>query len=142
MARTWAGLLGMDNRLVRAVARTPATVRTKLLVAFLVIALLLVLVGVLGLRFLGQANARVEGLGTLQARSATYETLQTQANMLRNLLGFRVGGDPGPAALTGAKSSLGGRRWALVDGEIRFGLSQLGPSTSEVTLRLRAAARR
>jgi signal transduction histidine kinase len=123
----------MDNRLVRMVARTPATVRAKLLVAFLVIAMLLVLVGVLGLRFLGQANARVEGLGTLQARSAAYGTLQTQANMLRNLLGFRVGGDPGPASLTGAKSSLGGRRWALVDGEIRFALSQLGPSTSEVT---------
>jgi signal transduction histidine kinase len=133
MARSWAGLLGMDNGLVRMVARTPATVRAKLLVAFLVIAMLLVLVGVLGLRFLGQANARVEGLGTLQARSAAYGTLQTQANMLRNLVGFRVGGDPGPSGLTGAKSSLGGRRWALVDGEIRFALSQLGPSTSEVT---------
>jgi signal transduction histidine kinase len=123
----------MDNRLVRMVARTPATVRTKLLAAFLVIAMLLVLVGVLGLQFLGQANSRVEGLGTLQARSAAYGTLQTQANMLRQLLGFRVGGDTGPAILTGAKSSAGGRRWALVDGEIRFGLSQLGPSTSEVT---------
>ena len=58
-----------------AVARAPANVRTKLLVAFLVIAALLVLVGVLGLRFLGQANARVERLGTLQLRSATYQAL-------------------------------------------------------------------
>ncbi len=91
------------------------------------------LVGVLGLRFLAQANARVEGLGILQARSSTYNELQTQASMLRQLLGFRNGGDPGPATVTGAKSSFGGRRWALVDGEIRFGLSELGPSTSEVT---------
>jgi signal transduction histidine kinase len=111
----------------------PANVRTKLLVAFLGIAALLVLVGVVGLRFLGQANARVEGLGTLQARSSTYNELQTQASMLRQLLGFRNGGDPGPATVTGAKSSFGGRRWVLVDGTIRFGLSELGPSTSEAT---------
>ena len=49
--------------------------RTKLLVAFLVIAALLVVVGVLGLRVLGQANARVERLGALQLRSSTYQTL-------------------------------------------------------------------
>jgi signal transduction histidine kinase len=108
-------------------------VRTKLLVAFLGIAALLVMVGVVGLRFLGQANARVENLGTLQLRSSTYQTLQTEADLLRQLIGFRIGGDPGPAGLTGAKSSLGGRRWALVDGAIRFALSQLGPSTSEAT---------
>jgi signal transduction histidine kinase len=132
-SRRWAALVGSDNRLVRAVAVAPANVRTKLLVAFLGIAALLVLVGVLGLRFLAQANARVEGLGTLQARSSTYDELQTQASMLRQLLGFRNGGDPGPATVTGAKSSFGGRKWALVDGEIRFGLSELGPSTSAVT---------
>ena len=125
--------LGSDNRLVRAVARAPAKVRTKLLVAFLAIAALLVLVGVVGLRLLGQANARVENLGTLQLRSATYQELQTQSGMLRQLLGLRVGGDPGGAGLTGGTRSLGGRRWALVDASIRFGLSQLGPSTSEAT---------
>jgi len=131
--RRWAALVGSDTRLARGVARVPAKVRTKLLVAFLGIAALLVLVGVVGLRFLGQSNARVENLGTLQLRSATYETLQTQANILRQLLGLRVGGDPGAASITGAKASLGGRRWVLVDVEIRFALSQLGPSTSEVT---------
>ena len=53
--------------------------------------------------------------------------------MLRQLLALRVGGDPGAATITGAASSLEGRRWALVDDAIRFALSQLGPSTSEVT---------
>ena len=48
------GGAGADNRLVRLVARVPATVRTKLLVAFLAIAALLVLVGVLGLRCSGR----------------------------------------------------------------------------------------
>jgi signal transduction histidine kinase len=125
--------IGTDNRLVRAVARVPARLRTKLLIAFLGIAALLVLVGVVGLRFLAQANTRVENLGTLQLRASTYQTLQTQADMLRQLLALRVGGDPGAATITQAKTSLGGRRWALVDDSIRFALSQLGPSTSEAT---------
>ena len=67
-------LPGTDNRLVRAVAGAPATVRTKLLVAFLIIAALLVLIGVLGLRLLGQSNARVQQLGTLQLQSEVYQT--------------------------------------------------------------------
>src|SRR6516225_7036952 len=97
--RRRAVLRGMDNRLVRAVAVVPATVRTKLLVAFLIIAALLVLVGVLGLRVLGQSNARVERLGTLQVRSSAYETLQAQANELQQQLGLRASGDPGAASL-------------------------------------------
>ena len=133
--RKWAAVTSGDNWLVRAVARVPAHVRTKLLVAFLGIVALLVVVGFLGLRFLGQANGRVERLGLLQERSATYDTIQTEATLLRQLLGFRAGGESGPAILTGAKTSLGGRRWVLVDGEIGFALSQLGPATSEATYR-------
>ena len=75
---------------MRVVAGAPATVRTKLLVAFLVIAALLVLVGVLGLRVLGQANARVERLGTLQLRSAPYQALEAYATDLRQTLGVRA----------------------------------------------------
>jgi signal transduction histidine kinase len=131
--RRWA-LVGIDNRLARAVAGTPLTVRTKLLVAFLGIAALLVLVGVLGLRFLGQSNGRVERLGTLQLRASTYQTLQTQAKELRQLLALRAGGQPGVAILTGEKSPLpGGRTWFYVDKTIKFALSELGPSTNEVT---------
>jgi signal transduction histidine kinase len=130
----WAALVGMDNRLVRGVARAPAKVRTKLLVSFLVIAALLVLVGFLGLRFLGQANARVEGLGTLQKRSTVYVQLQTEATLLRQLLGFRDSSESGQATLTGGKSSsAGGPQWKLVDQEILFALSQLSPSTTEAT---------
>ena len=88
-----------DNPLVRAVGRVPVKVRTKLLVAFAVIAALLVAVGVLGLRVLGQSNARVESLGTLQLRAATYQSLQTQAQQLRQLLAIRAGGRPEPRHL-------------------------------------------
>jgi signal transduction histidine kinase len=130
--RRWAARVGMDNRLVRAIAGAPATVRTKLLVGFLAIAALLVVVGVLGLRFLGQANARVERLGTLQLRSSAYDTLQTQANQLRQLLALRGGGEPGVAKYSGSTGSLpGGRQWVLVDKTIAFALSPLGFSTNE-----------
>ena len=44
-----------DNPVVRAVARLPAKLRTKLLVSFLTIAGLLVLVALLGVRVLGQS---------------------------------------------------------------------------------------
>src|SRR5215203_1514433 len=132
--RRWAALVGADNVLVRGAARVPANVRTKLLFGFLIIATLLVLVGLLGLRFLGQANARVERLGTLQQRASTYQTLQTQANQLRQLLALRAGGEPGFSTLTGAKTSLpGGRDWVLVDKTIAFALSALSPSTNEAT---------
>jgi hypothetical protein len=79
------------SALVRAVGGVPVKVRTKLLVAFAVIAALLVLVAVLGLRVLGQSNARVESLGKLQQRAAAYQSLQSQAQQLRQLLAIRVG---------------------------------------------------
>ena len=54
-----------ENPLVRAVGRMPAGVHVKLLVAFVGAALLVVVLGVLGLRLLGQSNERVETLGAL-----------------------------------------------------------------------------
>jgi signal transduction histidine kinase len=82
-----------DNPLVRAVGRVPAGVHVKLLVAFVGTALLVVVVGVLGLRLLGQSNERVETLGTLQARAFAYGKLRSDASHVRGLLGQRVGGD-------------------------------------------------
>ena len=70
-----------DNPLVRAIARVPATVNRKLLVAFVGIVVLLVTVGVLGLRVLGDANERVETLGKLQQRTAAYQQLFTDASL-------------------------------------------------------------
>ena len=67
------------NPLVWAVARVPARVRTKLLVAFLAIAALLVVVALLGLRVLGQSNARAARLGTLQVRVGGYRELEADA---------------------------------------------------------------
>jgi len=128
----WPTLVGRDSWLAHAVARAPVRVRTKLLVAFLVIAGMLVVVGILGVRFLGQSNARVERVGTLQERASTYETIETQASAVRQELALRVGTMQGFARLTGAKSSaLGGRRWVLVDRAIASALSELSFSTNE-----------
>ena len=82
-----------DNPLVRAVGRVPAGVHAKLLVAFVGTALLVVVVGVLGLRLLGQSNERVETLGTLQVRAFGYGKLRSDARSVRGLLSQRVGSD-------------------------------------------------
>jgi signal transduction histidine kinase len=105
--------------------------RTKLLVAFLAIAGLLVVVGFFGLRFLGESNARVERLGTLQLRVSTYHAVQAQADGLRALLDRRTA-DAGFETLTNSKSvPLGGRRWTGVDETILFAVSQFSLSTNE-----------
>ena len=82
-----------DNALVRAVGRVPARVHTKLLVAFVGTVLLVVVLGLLGLRLLGQSNERVETLGTLQERSFAYGRLQSDTLHVRLLQAENVGGD-------------------------------------------------
>jgi signal transduction histidine kinase len=82
-----------DNPLVRAVGRVPAGVHVKLLVAFVGTALLVVVLGALGLRLIGQSNERVETLGTLQVRAFAYGKLRSDAGNVRGLLSQRVGGD-------------------------------------------------
>jgi signal transduction histidine kinase len=82
-----------DNPLVRAVGRVPAGVHVKLLVAFVGTALLVVVLGALGLRLIGQSNERVETLGTLQVRAFAYGKLRSDAGNIRGLLSQRVGGD-------------------------------------------------
>jgi signal transduction histidine kinase len=127
------GLGRADNPLVRAVGRAPVTLRTKLLVAFAVIAALLVAVAVLGLRVLGQSNSRVESLGTLQLRASTYQALQTQAQQLRQLLSVRAAADPSQDRYTGGDfaTRFKSRDWLLVDKAIEAQLSQLGPALDE-----------
>ncbi len=83
----------IDDPFVRAVARLPVTVRTKLLIAFVGTSMLLVAVGLLGQLVLGQSNDRVASLGALRERAIGYAELQQQVNDLRNLLAENVGDD-------------------------------------------------
>src|SRR4051794_11812792 len=82
-----------DNPLVRAVARVPAGVHLKLLVAFVGTAALVVGLGLLGLRLLGESNDRVEALGQLQERAFAYGKLRSDAVNVRLLLSENVAGD-------------------------------------------------
>jgi signal transduction histidine kinase len=75
-----------DNPLVRAVGRLPAKVHTKLLIAFVGTAVLLVAVGLLGQRVLGQSNDRVGSLGALQQRAFAYGQLLSDTAHVRDLL--------------------------------------------------------
>jgi signal transduction histidine kinase len=107
-------------------------VRTKLLVAFVGIVALFVLVGSLGLRALGQSDARVETLGTLQLRASAYRELETTSAHLRQLLALRAGGE-GWNRYLGRKTSFEQSRRSLVllDQSIAATLSTLGPATDE-----------
>jgi signal transduction histidine kinase len=82
-----------DNPLARAVGHLPAKVHIKLLVAFVGTAVLVVAVGLLGLRVLGQSNERVERLGALQERAFAYGKLQSDAFHVRALEAENVAAD-------------------------------------------------
>src|SRR5262245_21115473 len=83
----------IDDPLVRAIARVPVTVRTKLLIAFVGTSMLLVAVGLLGQLVLGQSNDRVVRLGEIQERATGYGKLRQQVLDLRQLLAENVAGD-------------------------------------------------
>jgi signal transduction histidine kinase/HAMP domain-containing protein len=69
-------VLAATQWLPRLVARVPATVHAKLLVAFLVIVVLLITLGIVGLRVLSGANRRGEELVKRQERIAAYRQFQ------------------------------------------------------------------
>ena len=81
------------DALVRAVARLPVKVRTKLLTAFVGTSLLLVAVGLLGQLVLGQSNDRVASVGPLQERAVEYARLKASAEHLRDVMAQNAGED-------------------------------------------------
>src|SRR2546422_10371198 len=62
--------------LIRRVARLPVSVYTKLLAAFLAIAVLFIMIGAVGLGVLSQVNRHTEELVTLHRKIAAYRQLQ------------------------------------------------------------------
>jgi signal transduction histidine kinase len=66
----------MKAWLIGLVARVPARVHAKLLVAFLAIVILLIIVGAVGLQTLSSVNRRAEQLVQLQRKIAAYRQLQ------------------------------------------------------------------
>ena len=83
------------NWLPRLVARVPVRIRTKLLVALAAMVIVLVVIGGLGLRVLGESNERFGTLATLQQNAATYRSLQNPNSQLRELVAARTSLFPG-----------------------------------------------
>ena len=118
-----------DNAFVRAVGRLPARVHTKLLIAFVGTAALVVAVGVLGLRVLGQSNERAARVAALQERALAYGRLESDTRAIRFLLnenpgpGF-YGGNPGIVPVGRGRSDV------AIDQAVRNALVRLRPATS------------
>jgi signal transduction histidine kinase len=121
-----------DNPLVRAVGRVPARVHTKLLVAFLGTAVMVIVIGLLGLRLLGQSNDRVAGLGALQERAFAYGKLQSDAFNIRVLLAEDVAGDF--YRLNNPAFAQPRRDATSVHQAAASALARIGPATSVVAL--------
>ena len=71
---------------MRGVGRIPTSVQSKLLLAFAIVVVLLVTVGVLGINALNQSNDRGEALGLLPQRVAAYQELKTDGDQLNSLM--------------------------------------------------------
>jgi signal transduction histidine kinase len=120
-----------ENPLTRAVGRVPATVRTKLLLGFLTIVVVLVAVAALGLRSLGQSNTRAESLRTLQVHAAAYRELETEATQVRQLLGLCAGGADGTSWVNGGRPANDTTKACLrqTDRTVTSALALLGNAT-------------
>jgi signal transduction histidine kinase len=117
-----------DNVLVRGVGRVPAKVHTKLLIAFVGTAALVVAVGLLGLRVLGQSNDRASELGVLQERALAYGKLESDTRNIRLLLVE----NPGPDFFVvnpGAVPTGRGTSDIAIDQAVRNALIRIGPAT-------------
>ena len=109
-----------ENPLVRTIGRIPVSVRTKLLAGFALIALLLVVVGVLGLVALGRSSSRVDRLGTLREHAATYQGLQTDVAQLTNLVHDRASATANAGAPLGrAAKPLPSNSFLVIDKTVR-----------------------
>ncbi|WP_143748508.1 sensor histidine kinase [Mesorhizobium carmichaelinearum] len=73
---SWTNPSNITNRLVGWVARLPARVQTKLLIAFLSIVGLLIVLGAVGLQVLSGVNDQTNELIKLQRRIAAYRQVQ------------------------------------------------------------------
>jgi len=120
-------LVPADNPLIRAVGRVPAKLHTKLLVAFVGTAVLVVALGLLGLRVLGQSNGRVEKLGALQERAFAYGKLQSDTSQVRQLLAENFTPDwfKAPKGFPNPR----GPTAPTVDQAIMNALARVGPAT-------------
>jgi len=117
-------LLGRrDNPLVRAVARAPMSVRTKLLLGFAAIACLLLVVGVLGIVELSDANARVTRLADLQAHATAAQAVESDVSQYNGLLVQRANMTPNAGTPVGRGAKIAPSSFFVIDATINAALT-------------------
>jgi signal transduction histidine kinase len=120
-----------DYQLVRTVGRVPARVHTKLLIAFVGTAVLLVAVGALGLRVLAQSNDRVSELGPLLERADAYGSLRSDTSNVRLLLAENLPKDADFYVVWPhtTQIDLGGKARVAVDQAVANQVARIEPAT-------------
>ena len=114
---------------VEAIARVPATVHTKLLIAFVGTSVLLVAVGLLGLRVQGQSNDRAGSLGSLEERAFGIAGLQRDAWHLRGLLAQNAGGEFSEG-WPGVTRTYSGKKAVTIDQAVADASDRIGSATA------------
>jgi HAMP domain-containing protein len=112
--------------LVRAVASVPVSVRTKLLVGFGAIVVLLAVVAGTGLVALRQSNSRVQQLRRVQHEATVVQAVLADATILQSLVQHRAlftiapgsGATPEPDAYYDSLGATIYEAWAALDDEI------------------------
>jgi signal transduction histidine kinase len=105
----------------------PAKVHTKVLVAFVGIAVLALAVGLLGVRVLSQSNDRVGRLGALQVRANAFAKLESDTRSIRLLLNENPGTEF--FEVNGILPSGRAPNEPAIDQAVRAALLRLGPAT-------------
>ena len=114
---------------VEAIARVPATVHTKLLIAFVGTSVLLVAVGLLGLRVQDQSNDRAGSLGSLEERAFGIAGLQRDAWHLRGLLAQNAGGEFSEG-WPGVTRTYSGKKAVTIDQAVADASDRIGSATA------------
>jgi signal transduction histidine kinase len=110
-------------------------VHTKLIIAFVGPVVLLLVLVVLGLSVVGDSNARVERLGTLQLRATAYNEIQTYATQIRVLLALRAGGPDATVYAGGSPgATLSSATLVTIDSAISSTVKSFEPATDVANL--------
>ena len=113
----------------------PATIHTKVLIAFVGIAVLVLAIGLFGVRVLAQSNDRVGRLGALQVRANAFAKLESDTRSIRLLLNQ----NPGTGFYQANPEffrNIGRRKpdEPAIDQAVRNALLRLGPATQVESL--------
>src|SRR4051812_11510610 len=118
---------GANGRIASRLQRLPSGIQAKLLGGLLSGVVLVIAIGVLGLRAITDANDRAGALRIVQQRATVYRALQADVDQVHQLLGLRAGGpDLGIFVGQTVETAPTGAALKLLDETIATTLTRLG----------------